>query len=320
MSFRFRRLADIGDSLSVRIEPDAGGFLGRECPIESCELYFKVKPGTGLTGPDLPCVCPYCGHKAGNDQFFTKDQIEYAQSVAFREISDAIGEDLKQLEFRSPPGAMFGISMTVTQGDSPPIAYYREQALETHLKCSTCTLEYAVFGLFGFCPDCGLHNSMDILRGNLDLVGKQVALALTQDDPALRRHLLEDALENCVSAFDGFGREALRVAHKGSGTAPSVSFQNLERAADRVQQLHGIDMRSAVAPETWTSTQRGFMKRHLLSHRAGVVDDQYLSETADPSARRGHRVVIGQAEVEATASALIQLGEWLVSKLELKAC
>ena len=45
--------------ISVKIEADADGYTGRECPI--CEKYFKIKFGTGLPG-DPDCHCPYCNH------------------------------------------------------------------------------------------------------------------------------------------------------------------------------------------------------------------------------------------------------------------
>lgn len=99
--------------------------------------------------------------------------------------------------------------------------------------CDSCTLQYAIYGLFGFCPDCGEHNSFQILSKNLDLALKQLDLSSSIDDAALRRHLTEeDALENCVSAFDGFGRETCRVrAHRAVhyGDVRSISFQNPNR-------------------------------------------------------------------------------------------
>jgi hypothetical protein len=62
----------------VDIKKDDEGYLGRECP--ECEKYFKIKPGTGI--PDFSdCYCPYCQHLGPRDHFWTKQQIEYAQSV-----------------------------------------------------------------------------------------------------------------------------------------------------------------------------------------------------------------------------------------------
>jgi hypothetical protein len=80
-----RHLRQLGNQFSIPIPRDENGYLGRECP--ECERYFKITPGTGLTGDDLPCQCPYCGHSAPQDQFFTKAQIEYAKSVAINKVT-----------------------------------------------------------------------------------------------------------------------------------------------------------------------------------------------------------------------------------------
>jgi len=102
----------------------------------------------------------------------------------------------------------------------------------------------------------------------------------------LRNHLIEDALENCVSAFDGFAREACRI-RSGKSTnraqAESLSFQNLERASHRIKALYGIDLKPAVPIDDWTLAHLGFMRRHLVAHKAGVIDQQYLDETGEPA-------------------------------------
>src|SRR5690606_29970075 len=152
----------------------------------------------GLTGENLPCHCPYCGHTGPHNHFWTKDQIEYARSVALRQITDAVRKVLCQLEFNRPARGPSGIgsSLKLKEGRQVPIRHYREKALETEVVCDACTLAYAIYGVFAFCPDCGSHNSLQILEKNLDLVGKQIALAATvqAEDRDFSRHLLEDAL------------------------------------------------------------------------------------------------------------------------------
>jgi hypothetical protein len=304
----------------VSIPTDEDGFLGRECPEAACLGYFKLKPGTGLKGDKLPCHCPYCGHKDASDHFWTKEQIAYARSHALRQIGDAIHSDLKQLEFNRPARGPFGIGMSVkvTRGSRVPIRYYREEALETRVICGDCTLEYAIYGVFAFCPDCGTHNSRQILEKNLNLVAKQVVLSGQVEDTDLRRHLLEDALEDCVSSLDGFGRETCRVRANRSAAperCANVSFQNLPQAMKRVVELFRVDLQSAIAPEKWDVAHRGFMKRHVVAHRAGVVDQQYIDETRDASAVVGHRVPLDSCEVSAVAEATMEIGARLIQLL-----
>ena len=169
---------------------------------------FNVKSGTGLTGKNLPCHCAYCGHIAGNDHFYTKEQIKYAKSVAMRKFGDMLHDELKKLKFETRPQGLFGISISMKlQPRSPePISYCYAKKLETDVVCDGCTLVYAVYGEFAFCPDCVSHNSLTILKKNLEFVGKMLTLAESQERELAER-LVGDSLENLVSAFDGFGRE-----------------------------------------------------------------------------------------------------------------
>lgn len=320
MSFRFDNLKRLGNRISIAIPKDDDGYLGRECPEAECESYFKIRPGTGLTGTDLPCHCPYCGHTGPHDTFWTKEQLAYAKSVALRQVTDALRKDLKSLEFNHKPrGASgIGISMKLQHGPPLPIRYYREQSLETAVSCEACTLDYSVFGVFAYCPDCRVHNSLQILRQNLSLTRKQLDLAESLDDVDLRRHLVEDALENCVSAFDGFGREACRVRASQSShqaKAEALSFQNLQRASERLKQLFGVDLAAALLASEWHLAQLGFFRRHLLAHRAGVIDAQYVSETGEPTQLLGRRIAIAASDVRRLAELVEALGVGLVARL-----
>jgi hypothetical protein len=321
VTFRSRNLEALERGMHVALPTDDQGYMGRECPQASCEGYFKVKPGTGLTGPDLQCVCPYCGHHGAPDQFFTKEQLEYVKSVALRAVTDALHMDLKQLEFNHKPRGAFGIglSMKVERGAPVPIRHYREKALETHVTCAACTLAYAVYGVFAYCPDCGVHNSVQILKNNLALAKRQVVLAQSLDDAELRRHLIEDALENCVSTFDGFARERCKAfASKAtdSAKAENISFQNLPRAGDRARQLWGIDLRQLVGAEKWARAHRLFLRRHLLAHCAGVIDQKYIDESADNSVIVGRRIAILPSDVEELSGLVLEIGESFAKALE----
>ncbi len=64
------------------------------------------------------------------------------------------------------------------------------------------------------------------------MVGKVLKMATSQDK-FLAETLIEKALEDCVPAFDGFGRELCRV-HANKAWRPEntekMNFQNLESA------------------------------------------------------------------------------------------
>jgi hypothetical protein len=140
----------------------------------------------------------YCGHSGEHNTFFTPEQIEYAKSVAIRRITDAVHQDLKSLEFDHKPQGAFGIgiSMKVTSSAPHPIRYYREKQLETKVVCDKCTLRFAIYGVFGWCPDCGAHNSLQILSKNLELAKKELSLAASVETD-LAEHLIGDAFGEC---------------------------------------------------------------------------------------------------------------------------
>lgn len=313
----FRRL---GNSISIPIQADENGFTGRECPQPDCEGYFKIELGTGLKGEGLPCHCPYCGHTAGHDHFWTKEQIEYAKSVAMRKITAALHKDLKKLEFDHKPKGAFGIgiSMKVKPGRATPIHYYREKQLETEVVCVNCTLRYSVYGVFAFCPDCGAHNSLQILAKNLELVEKMLEMA-TATEKELAERLVENSLEDCVSAFDGFGRELCRV-HARNATNPAkagrTSFQNLEGAKSSLHDAFGIDLSAHVTADEWQSAVRGFQKRHLVAHKMGVVDQDYITKTGYFQAVVGRKIGIGADEVRGLVQIINKLAGHLSGDLE----
>lgn len=315
-----RHVRNLGSQISVSLPTDKNGYLGRECPNSDCEGYFKIVPGAGLSGV-TDCHCPYCGHTADQSEFTTRDQIEYAKSVAVRKITDALVKDLKGLEFDVKPRGPFGLglSMKVKAGPPHPIHWYREKVLETHVECTGCTLKYAVFGVFAFCPDCRQHNSLQILGKNLELVVKMLDMAATAE-PEIAERLTENALEDCVSAFDGFGREICRINAKklnDPAKAEQVSFQNLDGAKQNMTALLNFDLSAGITLDEWQSAIRGFQKRHLLSHKMGVVDQGYARKSGDAQAVVGRKVRIDAEEVRELVQIVGRLAQNLVSGLQI---
>ncbi len=314
-----KHLRKLGSQFSISLPPDEEGFIGRECPVPECEGYFKLQPGTGLKGENHPCHCPYCGQGAGPDKFFTKAQLEYAKSVVMHEVTGAVLKDLKALEFNHRPRGTFGIgfSMKVT-GQPTAIRHYCEPKLETEVVCDKCTLRYTIYGVFGFCPDCAVHNSLQILNKNLELVQKLLAVAEAQDAPAAQ-HLIENALEDCVSAFDGFGRETCRVfAPKAAKPekAAEIRFQNIAAARYRVKEQFSVDFAATATAADWEHILCAFQKRHLLAHKMGVVDEDFLLATGDSPTLLGRKISISASEVLDLVARLKHLGAGLFRSLE----
>lgn len=189
--------------------------------------------------------------------------------------------------------------------DGPhPIRHYRERELETEVVCDKCTLRFAIYGVFGWCPDCGAHNSTQILSKNLELAREELALASSVDKD-LSEHLIGDALENVVSAFDGFGREVCK--RKGA----EIRFQSLTGARKRVQEAFGFDFAAGLPAAEWETACRVFQKRHLFAHKMGVIDEDYIQKANDPAAILGRKVRVTADEVSAAITIIETLGKAL---------
>jgi len=301
--------------MKVTLPVDEDGFLGRQCPSPDCRRYFKITPGTGLTGDNLPCHCPYCGHVDDAGDFHTEVQVEYVKALAVNLFERELLEKLKSMEFehKPRPGTFgIGISLKVT-GRPDPVYMYSEKDLETVVVCNLCTLRYAIYGVFAFCPDCGSHNSFRILAKSLEVAGRKVALAGSIEDAELSDHIVGDALGNAVAAFDGLGREVLRV-WGGRQMPPkelSVKFQNLEGARQSVQKEVGIDIATTGTAEEWEFLCRCFQKRHLLAHKLGVVDEDYVKKAKDPEAVLGRNILVTKEEVTRLLEVLSRFGSTL---------
>ncbi|HEY1528195.1 MAG TPA: hypothetical protein VGH51_18360 [Candidatus Angelobacter sp.] len=308
-SFTPNHLARLGNQVNIPIKTDNDGYLGRECPVAECLGYFKITPGTGIKGP-APCRCPYCGQTGDTNTFWTQEQLEYAKSVVIRHVTEALHKDLKSMEFdHKPTGALgIGISLKFKPGAPHPIKYYRERELETEIVCESCTLRYAIYGVFGWCPDCGVHNSLQILSKNLEFARKELVLAAAVDRD-LANHLVGDSLQNVVSAFDGFGRE---ICAKKS---VDIQFQNLIGARRRVEATFAFDFADTVTRSDWETACRVFQKRHLLAHKMGVVDEDYLKKTNDPQAVLGRKIAVTPGEVTSIISIVEALGKRLFNGL-----
>lgn len=282
---------------TITLPADTAGFLGRECPEKGCKRYFKITPGTGLRD-STTLTCPYCGHTAEPSDFYTEDQVEYAKSVVLNKVTGELLGQLKKMERRPRRGAFIDLSIKV-RGRAHPIHRYLEaDDLEQILDCSACSLRYAIYGAFGYCPDCQDHNSFQILGVNLALAERIIDLA-AQQEAEITRNLVENALEDVVAAFDGFGREVCRVvqASQQAQDMKKISFQNIIKARDKVRELFGLDFAAALSDPQWKAIVVSLQKRHVLAHCMGVIDQQYLDVTDESSGLLGRRVHVAHDEV-----------------------
>jgi len=228
-------------------------------------------------------------------------------------------KELKKCEMRPDPNAFISLGIEV-KGHPISIKGYSEKDLEQAVTCESCTLEYTIYGAFGFCPDCGVHNSLQILKANLEVIDKMLLLA-THADAEIMQKLIENALEDAVSAFDGFGRELCRVnSSKASSpkTAETLSFQSIGKARASVNELFGFDFASLLSDDDWRAVTVHFERRHLLAHRMGVIDETFVAKTGGSPDQIGRKAHISDSEVKDLLQYLKAISQHLFDRLNAK--
>jgi len=265
--------------VKVTLKTDARGMLGRRCPSSDCAQYFKLKPGTGLS--TSKCHCPYCGASGDTQSFSTPDQIEYAKSIATKQVMEPLlrqfGQNLSRISNQTRGGLVeLKFSMRTPQFR---IHHYHDADVETDVTCDHCGLEFAVYGVFALCPDCRQLNAFAVFAKSLEVCRKRLALLEldeTRSDAELERSILSDVVTGSVAAFDALGKR-LRAA--GSATFPAQPknlFQNLA-ALDSALVASGRSIRDRLGSEERASRLHLlFQVRHIIEHNMGVVDDDFV--------------------------------------------
>lgn len=301
----------------VAIKPDHDGFTGRECPNDGCLGYFKIEFGTGLQGDNLPCHCPYCGHPASHDHFWTREQNEHAKSVVLGKVWEDVQRETQDM-FRQAFRNIKNVSFKPGRIERLPIHRYAEKQLETEVICDNCSLRYEVYGAFAYCPDCAQRNSQQILHKSLEVTEKLLSLASDQNAD-LRNRLVENGLEDCISAFDGFGRELCQL-HCGKAKDPEkarkMSFQSIAGARKNLKEQFGVEISHGLSSSELSIVVGCFQKRHLFEHKMGVVDDKYIRESGDTTATVGRRISVDPDEILQLIKLLKKMASEIVAGIE----
>jgi hypothetical protein len=298
-------------SMNVSIPGDTEGFFGRTCP--SCKSFFKLRVDEFKAAPENELACAYCGHRASVSDFITVDQRERvlsaAKAYAVAKIQNALGSAFRPMTSR---GGMFSVSIEYKPGIPPRLHSYVEEQVRRTLICEACSRATAVYGATSFCPYCGPRNVRVRVRDEIE--AQRRALALFEHLPDDVREearaagvmdtAAADALENVVTLFEQFCRETFEsiVTHADvvlRKERPNV-FQSLDDA-DRMFQRHaGKSIRAAVSSDTWLRLNTAFAKRHVLTHRGGVVDQRFLDRVPTSTLAIGQRLVVNRSEAEIT--------------------
>jgi hypothetical protein len=130
------------------------------------------------------------------------------------------------------------------------------------------------------------------------------------------RHEREKAWKNLlprfVSAFEAMADDIraqlvkLPLTAKRRKEVQKLSFQQIREAEELIRRWFGIEIFDGLKQDDGDFLNCEFNRRHLLVHKAGRVDDEYLQKTRDRSVRLNQTIRIRSNEIARLSQLLRQ--------------
>lgn len=292
-------------SVPVIMISDKEGFFGMRC--SSCKEYFRTTSRNDLM------YCPYCGEWHYGIDFLTENQKQYVNSyikVFLKSLEE--GRDV-ELDLDSIMG-------NLSDNRSPFV--YTEQRQQKRIKCS-CGIIYDILGEYGGCPICNKRNSLEVLLERLAVLEDRVINPIFgKDEREKREKEWIETLKNCVSDFEALGNDLkqllliLPATPRRKNDIRDLNFQNVTYANDKLKNWYGIDFLLGISEEDKNFIIRSFGRRHLFTHNAGVVDQEYLDKTGDTTVRLRERLHIRSREVKRLIELVGKMGQQLFEEFD----
>ena len=248
----------------------------------------------------------------------TADQVEYAKTVAAKKIVDPLlgklAKNITKLNRHQHRGLIrleFSVRHT-----SVRLHGYLEKQLDTDVICDNCDLEFAVYGVFASCPDCGQLNALKVCLASLETAKKKLVLFQDESlDMDLRDDFLQDALGGAISAFEAYGK-ALRAHHTSirSKAKPNL-FQDIEMLDTELQAAGISSIEHLIGSSDWEDMKWFFQARHIYNHNAGVVDDRFVAKQPTYRSILGQRLPLDVDRVRKNIEALGLLAKKLDTRI-----
>jgi hypothetical protein len=109
--------------------------------------------------------------------------------------------------------------------------------------------------------------------------------------------IIENSLQNAVTAFQRYV-DALYQRHPNKPKSPRNAFQSLQKGSDLWHTAFGKGYGAHLTASELAGLQRYFQQRHLLAHREGLIDEEYIARSGDTTYRPGQRLVVRETGVK----------------------
>ena len=312
-----------GTSLPIQIRIDDNGCIDRCCPSSECETVFKVQYSdwTEKIRQEV-AFCPICGYQADATEWNTPYQVEYIKQLALafiqKRLGDAFKRDAEAFNRSQTRSDFISLSMSYKPGTTQlTVPCEAAEAMRQKFECESCGCHYSAIGAAFFCPACG-HNSasstfgMAIMTVRTTVANIPTIRHALQADPDgaenTSRLILEQAFDKLVSSYQRFAEAMFsQIAADLQIKVRKNAFQNIQEGSELCYKAIGNSYEDMIPGADLRDLRRYFQQRHLLAHKEGMVDQEYIDKSGDTAIRTGQKLVIKEEDVLRLAELVEQL-------------
>jgi hypothetical protein len=282
---------------TVTIIPDKNGMIDKQCPKENCHSYFKVHSEDWKNiVKDEEVFCPFCRNNSKASKYFPAKQrgflIENIRQSMLNHwhTGSSISDNIKSVK--------------------------TSNEFELFIQCEKCNVRFAVVGAAYFCPCCGNNsveknatNSIDkiILKATkINDIQDSLEKTFSKDEATiLVKSIIEQSLSECISVLQSYSETKYNNLSKSP--APFNSFQNIEKSNRLWFQLRNQGFENWLTNKEHLSLILFTQQRHLLEHKAGIVDSKYLEITNDLTYKEGERIIVSSKDIVDLGKIIIKI-------------
>jgi hypothetical protein len=218
-------------------------------------------------------------------------------------MGEGLAADSRRFNGSQPRSGFIRMSMSYRPG--PPVLVLPLEAaaaLRQQFDCEACGCRYSSVGAAFFCPACG-HNSVtstfaamvQAVRKSVEHLGRieEVLCAAESQDAATDavRQILENGLVKLVAAFQRLAEVLFAKLPNTSAHRPRKNlFQNLPESSAHWRSATGKGYEDVLPVADYRELLVFFQQRHLLAHKEGLVDDDYVRKSGDTTYKAGQKL------------------------------
>lgn len=297
--------------IPMKILSDEKGYLDRQCPNENCLFEFKVNLQDWEDKVSNDEVhCPFCGHVAPSESWYTFEQIDAMQEIAADYAECYMLEELDKMLSDFAHSMSNDEYVKITYKRNHPVTFVNnpigaKEEWNLDITCEKCGTRYSVIGSAFFCPCCGYNSASNVFDNSMDTITKMVrsldemkAMLTAQFDvdtaEKMCRSMLENSFGQVVSAFQKFAQCRFKEI---SGIEKRVNdFQMVDKGSKYFRDETGSGYEVFLSSDEIDRMKMYFQRRHIIEHNSGIVDQQYIDKSGDTDYSVGQRIVVKVTE------------------------